>query len=33
MTVLEEGVTIKSAPGKDTYDSVIKLADAIAATF
>ena len=32
-TVLEDGVTIKSAPDKDTYGSVIKLADAIAATF
>ena len=32
-TVLEDGVTIKSAPDKDTYDSVIKLADALAATF
>lgn len=32
-TVLEDGVTIKSAPDKDTYGSVIKLADALAATF
>ena len=31
-TVLEEGVTIKSAPDKDTPDSIAKLADAIAAT-